>query len=229
MFTLRATTGFRDAGRELQIQSNNLVIHVKEGEPFRVVTRKNGVRYVVAGEVEQIVDGIASVRFGTSIKNKGLYIRNGLLASPDSKPQKLKIDQYQPVGSGSLRFMVTAWIRSSEDPTLLMVKILAQRDKRSFSAISYLGNRGWESRGAVPDLLEILDGPDYLNSGRRYGSLKRYAVIALGKIADEKNENVTNALKTASDDTNGYVRVAAARARWQISKDPEAIPDLIKN
>ena len=212
---------------ELQIRfSNSLEIHVKEGEPFRVVTRKNGVRYVVAGEVEQIVDGIASVRLETSVKNKGLYIRT---SSPELNPLKLKIDQYQPVGNGSLRFMVTAWIRSSEDPTSLMVKALAQRDERSISAISYLGNRGWESRGAVPDLLEILVGPDHLNSDRQYDSLKRHSAIALGKIADEKNKNVTDALKTASLDTNEYVRVAAARARWQISKDPKAIPDLIKN
>ena len=54
------------------------------------------------------------------------------------------------------------------------------------------------------------------------------AAKALGAIGEPANESAIPSLVTASDDANGFVRVAASQALWATSKRGKAIPALIK-
>ncbi|MBU0609344.1 MAG: HEAT repeat domain-containing protein [Armatimonadetes bacterium] len=83
-----------------------------------------------------------------------------------------------------------------------------------------LAQMGPAARDAVPALLATL-------SKTRNVWVQRAVVAALGEIGPEAREALP-ALRAASQDPNGFVRVAAAAALYQVGRDGSGLPLLIE-
>ena len=217
---------------ELCIDSGKHEIMVAEGQDFRVVTTKGATRRTVEGKVGRIVDGVVPVDFTIELIYR-LAPKN--LPSPSSSfashfHRKLTVDHFEGGGGGAIHgpMIGDLWIRRGIDPVPKLVPALANRDQQFYVVTYYLGSLGPQARAAVPELIKALEGENESLNGRPYGTVREAVAKALGHISDDAKTAIP-ALVESLRDPNGYVRVAAGVALWQITRHADALPTLIEH
>lgn len=201
-------------------------ITVIEGQEFRVVTRRDkGPRWRIWGTLKDVVNGTV----GVEVKVECEY-EVGELQTSGRNYDALKINEFKGGGGGSLGapsiIISDLWIRRGEDAIPILADALSRRDS-SIAAAYRLMQLGPEAADAIPQLIKVLEEPDYLRGGRKYNSRRRHVARALGEIAGAESEQSKAALSKAMHDPNGFVAVAAAQALWGLSKDKLAIQVLV--
>ena len=165
---------------ELELGSGSSTLRqeilVSEGRPFRVVTRSDKGRWVIEGEVERIVDGIAYVHLKVNVYGKG-----GFSVTGGSRPRILKIDEFKGGGGGTTYLSINnLWIRHGVDAIPILIKQLFAEPDRSAAAARYLGKLGAEAELAITALKKVLD---------KNNEAKNDAKRALDRIEEAIREN----------------------------------------
>lgn len=202
-------------------------ITVVESQKFLLVTDLgDDGKWKLSGDVSDIVDGVAKVNLSVEYAQQN----EAFALNTQTTSRDLRVDEYLGGGGGAnFRTLIAdVWLRRGVDPVPVISKALSNRDDKSCAAAIYLARLGPEAKGAVEQLVYVLKEADYYPDGSNYRSLKMEAAKALAAIGEPANESAIPSLVTASNDANGFVRVAASQALWATSKRGKAIPSLIE-
>lgn len=175
----------------LEVQCNSVLrqeILVSEGKPFRVVTflsdgerfqvptREDNGRWIVAGVVERITDGVAFVKL-----NVGMDGRGGTSVH-STMEWKLKVDEFKGGGGGSRYLMINnLWIHRGFDQIPILVKQLSAEPERAAAAAYYLGDLRAEAKLAIPALKKAANNNNE--------EVKQAARKAIDKITEACRKN----------------------------------------
>jgi|GEM_PF-5270326 hypothetical protein len=161
---------------ELALQSGEALRHeilVEEGKPFRVVTRRENVRWLVEGKVEKLANNVAIVHLKVGV----FGAHRSAITSQTPMKMELKVNEFKGDGFGSNHLAISdLWIRRGINSVPVLTKQLSD-PKLAEAAVIRLGYLGAEAKSAVPTLKKLTTGDNV--------RLKEAASEALSKIEQD--------------------------------------------
>lgn len=191
-------------------------ILVPEQSDFHVITHTKRGQLRASGRVGRVTEGkvelALTVYFDSRERgNRGTSLR-----------QNLRLGEFASgMGTVPMAYILRyVWVRRGIDPVPTLREAIGRRDRNSAVAARHVGGLGVAARGAVADLVEVLQ----LAGSAELGEA---AAVALGHIGPVVKDAVPVLTDSLANTQSGELRVAAAAALWKICRHPKATPTLI--
>jgi HEAT repeat protein len=204
---------------------------IRQGEPFRAVTRIDGLRWTVSGRAGTIQDDEITIDCTVEVHEGAeclVKTTEELRLPIDVFTGRRRTGHYRMGIEPGALLILDPWVRRSLDPVPIFIKDLQSEDERRVSlAVQCLSRLAPEAAAAAPALGKALRRYDAVEVNSDAERLAGRIAEALGEIGPPAKPAVEDLFQTLQG-PSPYLQVKAGSALWRIDEDRKALERLVE-